>query len=137
MVSSVNSKYATASSDARLEPSVIPRSFHGAADPLPQRKSICLLSFSLIRRDARVLRQIEYLSKHYQVTVIGYGNVEDLNGRRSDVHWLPIPTQDETMGMVIRDRILSKLPDRYSARAIEYWYWSVKSRRKALRLATA
>lgn len=37
------------------------------------KKSICILSFSTIYRDARVLRQIKYLSPHYRLTVIGYG----------------------------------------------------------------
>jgi len=38
------------------------------------RKSICIISFSPIARDARVLRQIKTLSPHYNLTVIGYGS---------------------------------------------------------------
>jgi glycosyltransferase involved in cell wall biosynthesis len=37
------------------------------------RKSICIISFSPIYRDARVLRQIKYLSQDHLITVIGYG----------------------------------------------------------------
>jgi glycosyltransferase involved in cell wall biosynthesis len=37
------------------------------------KKRICILSFSPIYRDARVLRQIKYLSPHYDLSVIGYG----------------------------------------------------------------
>ena len=36
---------------------------------------ICIIALSPIARDARVLRQIEYLSSHYDITAIGYGNV--------------------------------------------------------------
>jgi glycosyltransferase involved in cell wall biosynthesis len=37
------------------------------------RKSVFVISFSTIRGDARVLRQVQYLSPHYDVTVMGYG----------------------------------------------------------------
>jgi glycosyltransferase involved in cell wall biosynthesis len=37
------------------------------------RKNICILSFSPVARDARVLRQIKYLSPYYNLTVIGFG----------------------------------------------------------------
>jgi hypothetical protein len=36
--------------------------------------AICILAFSPIRQDGRVLRQIRYLSKEYPLTVIGYGS---------------------------------------------------------------
>ncbi len=35
---------------------------------------ICIIALSPIARDARVLRQVEYLSPHYDITVIGYGD---------------------------------------------------------------
>jgi glycosyltransferase involved in cell wall biosynthesis len=35
---------------------------------------ICILSFSNIARDGRILRQVEYARRNYQVDVIGYGN---------------------------------------------------------------
>lgn len=38
------------------------------------RQHICIIALSPIARDARVLRQVEYLSPHYDITVIGYGN---------------------------------------------------------------
>jgi hypothetical protein len=37
------------------------------------KKSICIIAFSPIAKDARVLRQIQYLVQHYDLTVIGYG----------------------------------------------------------------
>lgn len=36
-------------------------------------KKICIISFSRIRRDGRVLREIEFSRKKYDVTVIGFG----------------------------------------------------------------
>lgn len=42
------------------------------------RKLMCILSSSSIARDARVLRQIEYLLPHYQVTAVVYGEAPDL-----------------------------------------------------------
>ena len=38
------------------------------------RQLICIVALSPIARDARVLRQIEYLSPHYDISVIGYGD---------------------------------------------------------------
>lgn len=37
------------------------------------KKKICILSFSDIKNDIRILREIQMASKHYKVTVIGYG----------------------------------------------------------------
>jgi glycosyltransferase involved in cell wall biosynthesis len=37
------------------------------------KKSICIISLSNLSRDGRVLRQIDYLSREYDLTVIGYG----------------------------------------------------------------
>ena len=42
----------------------------------PLRERICILSYSYIRQDARVRRQIEYLLPNYDVTVIGFGDVD-------------------------------------------------------------
>ena len=38
------------------------------------RHHICIVSLSYIARDARVLRQVAYLSDHYDITVIGFGD---------------------------------------------------------------
>ena len=49
------------------------------------RKRICILSFSHVYRDSRVLRQVEFLAPYYDISVIGFG---ELPGR--GVEWLPI-----------------------------------------------
>lgn len=45
-------------------------------------KKICILSFSKIAWDSRVLREIHAAAKDYQVDVIGYGEWQPLNGVR-------------------------------------------------------
>jgi glycosyltransferase involved in cell wall biosynthesis len=62
------------------------------------RKRICIISFSQIKQDARVLRQIEYLSPHYDLTVIGYGDAPDI----SDIDWCLFPHRDTLIAKVIR-----------------------------------
>lgn len=54
------------------------------------KKSICILSFSPIYRDARVLRQIKYLSPHYRLTVIGYGEPHPHWDHNQEVTWKSI-----------------------------------------------
>ncbi|MEQ8676820.1 MAG: hypothetical protein RLP44_32835 [Aggregatilineales bacterium] len=52
------------------------------------KKHVCILAFSPILRDARVLRQIEYLHPHYDLTVIGYG--EPHPDWQDKVEWVTI-----------------------------------------------
>jgi len=54
------------------------------------RRSVGIISFSPIYRDARVLRQIKYLSKHYDLSVIGYGGDPSGWSGTEHVRWYPI-----------------------------------------------
>jgi len=54
------------------------------------RKSICIISFSPIAHDARVLRQIKYLSPHYRLTVIGYGPPHPAYADNPDITWVAL-----------------------------------------------
>lgn len=54
------------------------------------RKPVCIISFSPIYRDARVLRQIKYLSPHYDLTVIGYGQAHPEWKNVQNVKWISI-----------------------------------------------
>ncbi len=63
----------------------------------PMNKSICILSLSPIASDARVLRQIKYLSLFYDLTIIGYGpphpaylESESISWIRLDQHTAPV-----------------------------------------------
>ncbi len=49
-------------------------------------KKICIISFSEIISDARVLRQIKYLSQFYELFVIGYGKNPKISGKYR-IHW--------------------------------------------------
>ncbi|HOO44654.1 MAG TPA: hypothetical protein PLM29_00390 [Deltaproteobacteria bacterium] len=59
------------------------------------RKSICIISFSPIARDARVLRQIQYLSPHFTLTVIGYGPPHPLYSGNPNIRWVEIRKNPE------------------------------------------
>jgi len=50
-------------------------------------KKICILSFSPIRRDARVLREIKGLSPYYDLTVIGYEGPHPDWTNDSNINW--------------------------------------------------
>jgi len=68
------------------------------------RKSICILSLSPIARDGRVLRQIQYLRPHYDLTVVGYGPPHPRWANDPQVRWvqLPEPTPVSAIKAAIR-----------------------------------
>ncbi len=49
-------------------------------------RHICLISFSPLKNDGRVLRQIHYLRARYQLTVIGYGELDAALTESIDYH---------------------------------------------------
>jgi hypothetical protein len=55
-----------------------------------KKKSICIISFSPIYRDARVLRQVKYLSENYVLSVIGYGQPPSDWINKENVKWYSI-----------------------------------------------
>jgi len=58
------------------------------------KKHICILVFSPVHRDARVLRQVKYLSQYYTLTVISEGNpVADY----PDVRWIKVEKQPSSL----------------------------------------
>jgi glycosyltransferase involved in cell wall biosynthesis len=57
------------------------------------RKSICILAFSPIAQDARVLRQIKYLSPFYDLTVIGYGSAPSAYQKPPHIKWIQLSQQ--------------------------------------------
>ncbi len=101
------------------------------------KKSICIISFSNIRRDGRVLRQIQYLAPHYNLTVIGYGQPHPSWKSLPGVQFCPIESEGERTN---RDRLvdlgLSLLGAVYP-RVYERWYWRRNGFRKALGLAAS
>jgi hypothetical protein len=54
------------------------------------KQSICIISFSPIARDARVLRQIKFLAPHYDLIVLGYGPPATEFSGYPGIQWLRI-----------------------------------------------
>ncbi len=54
------------------------------------RPTICIISFSPIARDARVLRQLEYLAPHYDLIVLGHGAPPERWLHHTQVRWLAV-----------------------------------------------
>ncbi|MEZ4735132.1 MAG: glycosyltransferase [Caldilineaceae bacterium] len=63
---------------------------------MSSRKKICILAFSPIARDGRVLRQIEYLAPHYDLTVVGYGAPHPDWAHYPHVQWVRLPERTAT-----------------------------------------
>jgi glycosyltransferase involved in cell wall biosynthesis len=64
-----------------------------------KRNSVCIISFSPVARDARVLRQIDYLSPHYDVTVIGQGGRAHPKWQEmGNVTWVPVAPITDVVG---------------------------------------
>jgi len=64
-----------------------------------KRKSVCIISFSPVARDARVLRQIDYFSPRYDVTVIGQGGRAHPKWQQMPgVRWVPVAPITDTNG---------------------------------------
>lgn len=81
------------------------------------KKSICIISYSFISKDARVLRQIRYLSKAYSLTIIGYGKPHPDFSDNNNIKWIEIPRSKRSLKRRLADfiRIIKYflgLPDR-------------------------
>lgn len=99
-----------------------------------KKKRVCILSFSPICRDARVLRQIKYLSKHYDLNVIGYGEPPARPIENVQWHLLEIPTSP----WITKLRGLTLLAlGRLQTAFYDYWYWRKDHHRVALKMVTA
>jgi len=65
------------------------------------RKRICIISYSSIKHDPRVLRQIEYLASRYDVTAVGYGDQPNIAG----VKWHLSPYHDSLVTKLVRNSL--------------------------------
>ncbi len=81
------------------------------------KKSICIISFSPIYRDARVLRQIKYLHPFYHLTIIGYGKPHSELVNLPNIKWISIDHSSKpAKKMIYLKRWISLknfLPDRF------------------------
>ena len=60
-------------------------------------KKVCIISYSNIAQDARVLRQIEYLSKYYNVSIIGYGDFPKIFSNKPNIKFQRIQRGNKTL----------------------------------------
>jgi glycosyltransferase involved in cell wall biosynthesis len=67
------------------------------------RKSICILSYSDIANDARVLRQIQYLSPYYDLTIIGYGKPHPDFPPSEHIQWIEVPRGNRSIFRKLTD----------------------------------
>lgn len=104
-----------------------------------KKSSICVISFSRIDADARVTRQIRFLSKDYDVAVIGYGDAPPAGHDGAPVRWLPAtyaPAEAGGIRAKLRRRALL-LGGRLRPANYDDWYWGHPHYRDALEKAVA
>ncbi len=53
--------------------------------------SVCIISLSNITHDSRVLRQVEFLSREYDLHVIGFGECPNEYSDKNNIQWHQIP----------------------------------------------
>jgi glycosyltransferase involved in cell wall biosynthesis len=104
--------------------------------------SICIIAFSTIRNDARVLRQIKYLLPHYDVIVVGFGDPQEEWPTRHPIRWYPVDTPGSSSPESFLSRIwrralnsLILILGRCRPSFYERWYWSKRHHRQALEYA--
>jgi hypothetical protein len=103
------------------------------------RKSICIITFAAVARDARVLRQIQYLSQKFAVTAIGYGEPHASWQDNEHIRWAPLSPPDiegSDYRLIARLKKRSLLAlGRLHAASYESWYWHHSEFQQARTLA--
>lgn len=106
-----------------------------------RRKRVCVISFSPIASDARVLRQVQYLSPRYDVTVIGEGAAHPAWEGMRGVRWVPamyvgverslrrLAEKAAGFSMLLAGRLLPSIYD--------HWYWRQPIMKDTLEMAVA
>lgn len=75
------------------------------------RRTICLLSFSPVAKDARVLRHLKYLGEHHDLIAIGYGDDPSPALPGVNLHWHGLtPPRGGNLRKVVRT--LARWPGR-------------------------
>ena len=99
------------------------------------KKTICIISFSPIYRDGRVLRQIKYLAPHYDLTVIGYGHPHPAwKDYRNPINWIPLKPLVFSRTRAICEQIFLLL-GRISWSFYDYWLFRTPPHNEALKHA--
>ncbi len=92
------------------------------------RRKLTILSLSTIHQDGRVLREIEYAARDYDVTVMGWGHLD-----KEHPHVTMRPVQKITLAPAGRMmQVARMLGGRITPRAFEQWYWAKPDHHQAL-----
>ncbi|RQW77687.1 MAG: hypothetical protein EHM14_13810, partial [Methanothrix sp.] len=94
---------------------------------MKNKKKVCILVFAKVALDARVMRQIEYARKNYEVDVIGHGDWEAPAG----VRYHPVP---QTIRKASLFSLALLLVGNVYPAAWEYYYWRRKEYTQALEI---
>ncbi|NWG21492.1 MAG: glycosyltransferase [Chloroflexi bacterium] len=94
------------------------------------RSTICIISFSPIARDARVLRQVSYLARQYDLVVIGYGDPPPAWRNHAGIRWVAIdpPARNELRAAQF---LLLAARAGFIPALYELWYWLQMPYRRA------
>ncbi|MGE5776524.1 MAG: glycosyltransferase, partial [Chloroflexota bacterium] len=93
------------------------------------RKRVCILVFSNIARDGRVLRQVEYARKHYEVDVIAHGQWEHPEG----VNYFQLAKPASSFSANLA-RLFSLARGRFHPAVFEHVFWREAEHRQALEI---
>lgn len=100
------------------------------------KKSLCIIAFSFIHRDARVLRQVKYLAPHYQLTVIGYGDADPGWRDQAMLTWVSVaPLKKDWLTQLIGLALL--ILGKWQPALYRRWYWRKPHHRFALETVQA
>ncbi|MCO6451613.1 MAG: glycosyltransferase [Caldilineales bacterium] len=92
------------------------------------RQKVCILSLENIQNDGRVLRQIEYAAREYDVTFVGWGQLE-----KPIPHVTMKPVQQWIFPPLQRSSQIARMfMGRVSQRYWEKWYWAKPDHQQAL-----
>lgn len=93
------------------------------------KKRICIISFSNIENDIRVQREIEMARKHFELTVIGYGDW----GSPDKVRYLQVPRTLRTVKYIFA-YALGLIFGRFFPILYDSLYWQKKEYRTAVEI---
>src|SRR5207302_3645106 len=95
------------------------------------QRQICIIAYKDVRRTIHVLKQIDYLSPRYPLTVIGWGEPDPA---WRNVDWRPISPPGIASKLI---RLFWSLIGWLCPLGYLAWYWSASTHRQALRHALA
>lgn len=95
-----------------------------------RRAKLCILSLAPVHQDGRVLRQVEYAARQYDVTVVGWGH---LDRPRPNVDMRTVNRHTFAPAQRVAQAALM-FGGRFSPSLWEHWYWRKPDHRQALRL---